>query len=251
MGHAEIAERAARAPRPSLDEPLPELVVGPRIFDRFLVAASVHPDAIAVVHSRGSWTYRQVEAASRALAAQLLALPGDSDVVALYTRRSGELVVAMLACARAGLTFALLDASYPIARTELQLSVLGASRFVAIGAADELAPALAQLTLPASPLRLDEAAMSALLASGSAAHDDRIDAGRPDAVAYLLFTSGTTGTPKCIATSHTPLVHFVDWYEQQFAVGPGSRFSLLTGVGHDPVLRDVFVPLSTGAAVHV
>ncbi|MEO7092934.1 MAG: amino acid adenylation domain-containing protein, partial [Polyangiales bacterium] len=184
--------------------------------------------------------YAQLERATRNLATQLLATPATDDVVALYSRRSGELVVGMLACLRAGLTFAVLDAAYPVERLELLLGVLQPGRFVTIGS--DLAPL--SPSAPVVPL-----AMDALLAADG--HDDRLDRGRPDAIAYLLFTSGTTGVPKCIATAHPPLVHFIDWYEQTFAVTERSRFSMLSGLGHDPVLRDILVPLSTGAELHV
>ncbi|MEO8698602.1 MAG: AMP-binding protein [Kofleriaceae bacterium] len=223
---------------PRLDRPLADRVVEPRIFDRFLAVCREHPTATAIVHPGGSWTYAQVEVASRAVAAKLLALPAAGDVVALYSRRSGELVIAMLACARAGLTFAVLDAAYPIERIQLQLGVLKPDRFVAIGGVD-----VAGLPVPAGMLVLD--GIDAL-----APVNDKID-GAGAAIAYLLFTSGTTGVPKCIATSHAPLVHFIGWYEKAFAVDAGCRFSMLSGLGHDPVLRDVFVPLSTGAELHV
>ncbi|MBX3154817.1 MAG: AMP-binding protein [Deltaproteobacteria bacterium] len=216
----------------------------PRIFDAFLEAARRHPRAPAIVHPRGAWSYEQVEAASRALALQLLAQPGDDDVVALYARRSGELVVGMLACLRAGLTFAVLDAAYPRERIELLLGVLAPGRCVAFGTHGEM-PAF-----PRDVLHFDDAGFDELLGT-AAVRDARLDGASPGSIAYLLFTSGTTGTPKCIATAHAPLVHFIDWYARRFEVDASCRFSMLSGLGHDPVLRDVFVPLSTGAALHI
>jgi len=245
-----VSLTAARPEAPSLPDlasPLPAKQIGPRIFDRFLVACRTCPDAPAIVHDGGTWSYAEVERMTRALAHRLRVLVAPGDDVALYGKRCGELVVAMLACARAGLTFAVLDAGYPVERIQLLLGVLAPGRFVAIG--DDVESVLGQLALPAAVLRLDHALAAALASDDAPA--DGLDDVRPDAIAYLLFTSGTTGVPKCIATSHTPLVHFVDWYERSFAVEPASRFSMLSGLGHDPVLRDVFVPLSTGAALHV
>lgn len=211
-----------------------------RISERFLAAARARPEATAIACESGTWTYAQLERATRNLAAELLAMPATDDVVALYARRSGELVVGMLACLRAGLTFAVLDAAYPAERLALMLDVLSPGRFASIGS--ELAP----LSPTAPIVALD---MPALLADDRL--DDRIDQSSAEEIAYLLFTSGTTGVPKCIATAHAPLVHFIDWYEETFGVTEQSRFSMLSGLGHDPVLRDVFVPLSTGAQLHV
>src|SRR4051812_43515687 len=108
----------ARAPapsdlRPRLDDRMRGPSTSARIFDRFLALCRERPDAKAIVHPGGAWTYDQLERASRALALQLLAEPAGNDVVALYAKRSPELVLGMLACLRAGLTFAVLDAAYP------------------------------------------------------------------------------------------------------------------------------------------
>jgi amino acid adenylation domain-containing protein len=236
--------------RPRLDTPMAGPSTRARIFDRFLAACDQRPHATAIAHARGAWSYAQLERASRALAVQLLAQPATDDVVALYARRSGELVVGMLACLRAGLTFAVLDAAYPAERLEQLLEVARPGRFVAIGATAADEAVLARLTLPRALLRLDAKAMDGLV-RGEAPQDGRLDQVSAGSIAYLLFTSGTTGVPKCIETSHVPLVHFIDWYAKAFTVDERCRFSMLSGLGHDPILRDVFVPLSTGAELHV
>ena len=73
----------------------------------------------------------------------------------------------------------------------------------------------------------------------------------PDDVAYLAFTSGTTGAPKAIAGTHRPLSHFFRWYADELRMSPEDRFTLLSGLSHDPLLRDVFAPLTIGAALHI
>jgi amino acid adenylation domain-containing protein len=71
----------------------------------------------------------------------------------------------------------------------------------------------------------------------------------PDDLAYVAFTSGSTGRPKGILGSHGPLSHFCDWHSVRFPLGAGDRFSLLSGLSHDPLLRDVFTPLGLGATL--
>ncbi|HEX2208939.1 MAG TPA: amino acid adenylation domain-containing protein, partial [Longimicrobium sp.] len=71
----------------------------------------------------------------------------------------------------------------------------------------------------------------------------------PDSLAYLSFTSGTTGRPKAVMGRHGSLTHFTPWLAKRFELGASDRFSLLSGLAHDPLHRDVFTPLQLGAAV--
>ena len=73
----------------------------------------------------------------------------------------------------------------------------------------------------------------------------------PDHVAYLAFTSGSTGEPKGIVGVHRPISHFLTWYAQRFELGESDRFSMLSGLSHDPLLRDVFTPLWVGGTLCV
>jgi amino acid adenylation domain-containing protein len=71
----------------------------------------------------------------------------------------------------------------------------------------------------------------------------------PDSLAYLSFTSGTTGKPKAVMGRHGSLTHFVPWLAERFELVASDRYSLLSGLAHDPLHRDVFTPLQLGAAV--
>lgn len=67
--------------------------------------------------------------------------------------------------------------------------------------------------------------------------------------AYVFFTSGSTGKPKGVLGAHAGLAHFLDWQRETFEVGPGDRCGQLTGLSFDVVLRDVFLPLTSGATL--
>lgn len=201
------------------------------IHSRFEARARVEPGALALSSAHGQITYGQLETLSRALAARLT--PGV--LTGILATRGPRLVVAMLACARAGAPFVVLDLAYPLPRLRKMLDICRPGLLL------EAAPAPEGLSdLPRLPVSLAAEPTSAALPP--------VD---PDAPAYLLFTSGSTGEPKCVAVSHHPLDNFVGWQERTFGLSPDDRFTLLSGLSHDPVLRDVFTPLSLGASLYI
>ncbi|MEE3922341.1 AMP-binding protein [Micromonospora sp. BRA006-A] len=71
----------------------------------------------------------------------------------------------------------------------------------------------------------------------------------PDALAYVLFTSGSTGVPKAVGQTHRNLAHVVDNQIAALGVGPDDRLSLLASFSFDAAIPDLYPALLTGAAV--
>ncbi|GGA32413.1 hypothetical protein CYANOKiyG1_49220 [Okeania sp. KiyG1] len=70
-----------------------------------------------------------------------------------------------------------------------------------------------------------------------------------DDPAYVFFTSGTTGTPKGILGLQKSLAHFINWQREEFSIDKSDRCAQLTAISFDVVLRDIFLPLTSGAAL--
>lgn len=79
--------------------------------------------------------------------------------------------------------------------------------------------------------------------------------GRPARIlperSHVLFTSGTSGRPAPVLVPHSALAHNLAWYEEFLRPSAADRTALVGGLGHDPVLRDLLVPLCTGGTVVV
>ncbi|HEX5598184.1 MAG TPA: condensation domain-containing protein [Micromonosporaceae bacterium] len=234
-GHRPATPRSVALPDPADALLTP---AAPHLAARLAQVARAHPDAVAIRDAAGAHSYAQLRAEIRA-AAKALHDAGvrAGDTVAVSAERSCAMVTAILAVWASGGRLLLLDPDYPIARL---------ARYVATGGARCL------VSTGASQPDLDTAAVVAL------SHDNppkvlhaAAPGGGPDTGAYLAFTSGSTGTPVGVVGSFGPLEHFLSWYTTEHGLGANDRFALLAGVSHDPVFRDVLLPLWTGATLCV
>jgi len=237
-----------RIPDPT--DPLVPQWCGP-VHERFSEQALHGPENPAVVDAWGQWSYGELERYSNQLAGHLR-LKGiqPGDVIAIYGHRSAGLVLSLLGILKAGAAFLILDPIYPIARLiKIRQTVQPAGLLLleAVGEAGGKVNEIindyrfkCQLIISRSKTALEKS-LSGLPSTAPAVSV------KPEDMAYLIFTSGTTGEPKGIIGTHEPLSHFMDWHTRMFGLKESDRFSMLSGLSHDPLLRDIFTPLWLGA----
>jgi non-ribosomal peptide synthetase component F len=73
----------------------------------------------------------------------------------------------------------------------------------------------------------------------------------PNQLAYLAFTSGTTGKPKAVLGEHGSLTHFVPWLRQSFHLRESDRFSVLSGLSWNVLQREIFTALCSGSTLYM
>lgn len=165
------------------------------------------PDELALVTNESRWTWRELEAASRRLAANYLALglqPGDR-VASLLPNR-GALVVHYLACFRAALVATPLNYRYQAPEIDHALEVSGASILVAHAERDadlelsKFVPTLpkGRITYGANDER--QPSLEALTEQQPASAE--LPQVSPSDPVFIFFTSGSTGKPKGVTHTH-------------------------------------------------
>jgi amino acid adenylation domain-containing protein len=213
--------------------------------------AQRRPDRVAVVDGDQSWSYNELDARSNGIANHLLEIGvGRDEVVAIYAHRSAPLVAAILAVLKAGAAFTILDPAYPEARLIEFLRIVSPRALIQIETAGEMADGLEHF-LAAS----DGCRRVRVSANGDAAASARCSTTAPavpiaaDDLAYIAFTSGSTGAPKGVMGRHGPLTLFSAWAVEEFGLDEQDRFCMFSGLAHDPLHRDIFTPLQLGGRV--
>jgi amino acid adenylation domain-containing protein len=253
IGDFSLVTPAAEKLLPVPTQPLNSDWLGsvPEVFSK---QAQRAPERAAITDKHETWSYGELRALSNQLA-NYLGAQGikNEDIVAIYGHRSSALVWALLGVLKAGAAFIILDPAYPSARIIEYLQLAEPQGFISLAAAGSFPAELnefvgsmscgVKLELPprATALRQN------LFASYSTS-DPKISI-NPDDLAYISFTSGSTGKPKGVQGRHGSLTHFLPWLQREFGLDEKDRYTMLSGLGHDPLHRDIFTPLQLGACI--
>ena len=210
-----------------------------RIHDLFEQNAVERPDAIALVFEGKTRTFRAVDAAANCIANTLLSRgvkPGSR--VGILLDRGFDLVLAMLAVAKAGAVYVPLDIAYPPERVGFML--------------EDAACALL-LTSSSRASGLDSAFVLAVdTPEVMAASNERPPCpSQASDVCYVIYTSGSTGQPKGVVLSHRAVVNTLDWVNRAFHMTPADRLLFVTSPSFDLSVYDVFGALGAGASVEI
>ncbi|RKK01275.1 amino acid adenylation domain-containing protein, partial [Teichococcus wenyumeiae] len=184
-------------------------------------------DAPAVIAGEETLSYRELDLRARRVAGWLLAQGASPDApVAVVMRKGWAQPVAVLGTLMAGCAYLPVDAALPPARRAALLQQAGARQVLCDA-----------LLLPALSGSLPCLAVDAQPADATAAEPRPAP---PDGLAYVLFTSGSTGQPKGVMIGQRGVVQRMQDVVRRFGLGPQDRVLGLTALHHDLSVFDIF-----------
>jgi amino acid adenylation domain-containing protein len=187
-----------------------------RVHEIFEQQVEAHPEAVAAVQGARKWTYRELNGRANRLAGALLSRGLQREaVVAVVTERNLDWMAAVLAIFKAGGVYLPIEPHFPGDRIAAMLTRAGCGLV---------------LTEPASTSTLDQALASLpevqTLFIEAAYAEDHPDGNlgidvAPDQLAYIYFTSGSTGEPKGAMCEHLGMVNHLFAKIDDLGIGQG------------------------------
>ena len=204
------------------------------LYERVRECAALSPERIAVAAADGQRTYGELVEEADALAIRLLeAGAGPEAAIAVHTGRSVWLVISLLATWKIGATWVPVDGDHSTGRVEAILAAVKPLVLLRETATAESASASSGIEL---------VRMSAAERGTTAAR------AHPDALAYIVFTSGTTGIPKGVGITYRNVAHLMDAMAPLQAT-PGSVSPNVLAPSFDGWLWSTILPLAHGSGV--
>jgi amino acid adenylation domain-containing protein len=208
----------------------------------FAELAAQAPDALAVRFEQERVTYAQLNQRANQLARRLQKLGiGRESMVAICVERSVEMMVAILATLKTGAAYVPLDPAYPPARLSFMLADTKAALTIA------WEPRLENVAAgETNVVSIEDLVRSAAQEPGE---NLDIPAAATD-LAYVMYTSGSTGQPKGVMVTHRSIVRLVK-ATNYIEISPSDVFLQLAPVSFDASTLEIWGPLLNGASLAI
>ena len=198
----------------------------------FKQQAQQTPDALAVVFCGKQLTYQALNEASDLLAQNIAAEAFSSEIIGIGTTRSIEMVVGVLAILKSGKAYLPLDPTYPTERLKQLKSSSGIRFCLAAEEERDLFEGLGLEQIYAGKRSIAEKTAT-----------------KQGGLAYVLYTSGSTGAPKGVCMEHAVLVNLISWQKKNSVANQNSRTLQFAPLSFDVSFQEIFATLCTGGTL--
>ncbi|MGH9762083.1 MAG: AMP-binding protein, partial [Blastocatellia bacterium] len=212
-----------------------------KMFDEQVAAV---PDGIAVSHRDQQTTYRELSCRAHTLADKLRrAGVSTGNAVGLCASRSLELIEATVAILMSGAVYVPLDPQLPLERLRF---IVGDASLKTV------------VTGPCLSWKIDALGIPNILEVGgdqeksaAGANDVFASAGDQENCAYIVYTSGSTGSPKGVMVTHASLANHLNWMRDEFPLDGNDRVLQKYSISFDTSILEMLYPLICGAQLVV
>lgn len=189
------------------------------IYARFKEMVDKYPDSPAVIEDDRILTYSRLDTMVNAILAKFY--DRKPSFVGIVMHHGAEQLAAMLAVLKSGAAYIPAEPSLPQERIDYMMHTAGVDLVITDNFCRHLQPTDREMT----------------------------DRSAPDGIAYVLYTSGTSGKPKGVIVENHSVVNYSEAFEAEFHTGPGDIMLQYSVCSFDIFVEEVYTTLLNGAAV--
>jgi len=209
----------------------------------FEAQAAAHPAALAARFGETTLSYEELDRRANKLANLILARigiepSGRERLIGVCVERSLDMLIALLAVLKAGCAYVPLDPAHPATRLK---HILSEAEVVALISDGSELESLVSASTPLIDLKKEQAAIASATASAPPV------AASADRLAYIMYTSGSTGVPKGVEVPHRAVVNFLTAMAREPGLSRADTLLAVTTISFDIAGLELFLPLTTGA----
>ena len=213
------------------------------VHELFEQQASLHPDSIALVFEDRQLTYRELNERANQVANYLRKRGVGPEVLAgVCLERCPEMLIALLGIWKAGGAYVPLDPAYPMDRLSFMVKDAAVKVLLTDNKHRQLFPSANDQTI----------CMDAdwpVIAQESTGNLE--PAATLSNLAYVMYTSGSTGMPKGVMVLHGGLVNYLSWAVKTYSVQAGGSVPVHTSISFDLTVTGMYTPLLAGGRVEI
>lgn len=195
-----------------------------------------HRDETAIIENERTLTFGELSHLVDRIAGSF---PKEVRSIGIVMNHRAEMIASMLAALKRGARYVPAEPGFPAGRIRYMMEEAGVDFILTEREhADKL---------KGFPVRLTDCEICGLETPAS----ERAEAMDPDAPAYVLYTSGTTGRPKGVCVTNRNVCHYVRAFADEFHPGPGDIMLQSSVCSFDIFVEEVFASLLNGAALAI
>ncbi|WP_255763373.1 amino acid adenylation domain-containing protein [Fulvivirga maritima] len=196
------------------------------------------PNNIAVIFGETRLTYHELFQQVNQLCNYLIGNNLNADVIAVYTERSMDMIISILAILKLGSAYVPIDPEYPEGRVQYILNKSGAD---VVLTHYTFLHQISTLKEGVSPVYLDRQKIDILKS-----HKEFKSNCRASGLAYIIFTSGSTGKPKAVPVRHKNVTNTILAHIQEWRVNDDDVMLQFSSLAFDASVNEIFIALSAG-----